>query len=184
MNEQVIGAKHPSPYPKAHDHKLGGTTEQRRDGTTSTLSATGVRVRATAHDPQLVALVQAVRGGGGGRGDPAVVIGDHYPAGVGLGSAVVRLLASHLGEPGSITGVVAPGFLLVRIALQDEGFLGDLPFPMALRFGAAPYQHRFTLVGSQHLEVKSRPNFSTQLSDYCFLPQCADNFTSGRVAQG
>ncbi|KAJ8866249.1 hypothetical protein PR048_032092 [Dryococelus australis] len=38
------------------------------------------------------------------------------------------------------------------------GFLGDLPFSAPLHSGVAPYALRFTLIGSQALNVKSRPN--------------------------
>ncbi|KAJ8880400.1 hypothetical protein PR048_016869 [Dryococelus australis] len=41
------------------------------------------------------------------------------------------------------------------------GFLGDLPFPQSLHYGAAPFSPRFALIGSQDLDVKSRPNLST-----------------------
>ncbi|KAJ8871097.1 hypothetical protein PR048_027401 [Dryococelus australis] len=46
------------------------------------------------------------------------------------------------------------------------GFLGDLPFILSLRSGAASYSHRFTLFGSQDLDVKSCPNlFTCSLTD-------------------
>ncbi|KAJ8877245.1 hypothetical protein PR048_021699 [Dryococelus australis] len=41
------------------------------------------------------------------------------------------------------------------------GFLGDIPFPPLLHFGAALYSLRFTLIGSQDLDVNSRPDLST-----------------------
>ncbi|KAJ8895288.1 hypothetical protein PR048_000613 [Dryococelus australis] len=40
------------------------------------------------------------------------------------------------------------------------GFLGDLLFSPPLHYGAAPYLPRLTLIGSQDLDVKSRPNLS------------------------
>ncbi|KAJ8884368.1 hypothetical protein PR048_016225 [Dryococelus australis] len=43
----------------------------------------------------------------------------------------------------------------------SAGFLGDLPFPPALHSGAAPYSPRFSLIGSQYFDVKSRPNLFT-----------------------
>ncbi|KAJ8898091.1 hypothetical protein PR048_003451 [Dryococelus australis] len=60
----------------------------------------------------------------------------------GRADVVVRLLASHLGVPGSIPGWAAPGF-------PQVGIVPD---------GAAPYSPRFTLISSQDLDVKSRPN--------------------------
>ncbi|KAJ8869855.1 hypothetical protein PR048_028864 [Dryococelus australis] len=48
----------------------------------------------------------------------------------GGGGAVVRLLVSQLGEPGSISGGVAPGFSHVVIVPDDgAGRQGDRPFP-------------------------------------------------------
>ncbi|KAJ8869308.1 hypothetical protein PR048_030882 [Dryococelus australis] len=41
------------------------------------------------------------------------------------------------------------------------GFLVDLPFPLPLHSGAAPYSPRFTLISSQDPEDKSRPNLFT-----------------------
>ncbi|KAJ8874023.1 hypothetical protein PR048_024863 [Dryococelus australis] len=54
------------------------------------------------------------------------------PGGEGGGGMVVRLVASHLGELGSI-----PGFS--HVGIVPEGFFGDLLFPQLLHFDAAPY---------------------------------------------
>ncbi|KAJ8865829.1 hypothetical protein PR048_033351 [Dryococelus australis] len=43
----------------------------------------------------------------------------------------------------------------------SAGFLRDLPFPPPLHSGAASYSPRFTLIGSQDNDVKSRPNLFT-----------------------
>ncbi|KAJ8894625.1 hypothetical protein PR048_007289 [Dryococelus australis] len=59
------------------------------------------------------------------------------------GDVVVRLLASHLGEPGSSHTWV---------------FSGSLP---PLHSSTSPYSPNFTLMGSQHFAVKSRPNLFT-----------------------
>ncbi|KAJ8878304.1 hypothetical protein PR048_018881 [Dryococelus australis] len=68
---------------------------------------------------------------------------------------VVRLLASHQGELGSIPRPVHfPDFRKGYRAVQccwTAGFLGDLPFPQALHSTAAPYSPRFTLIGSQDI---------------------------------
>ncbi|KAJ8893640.1 hypothetical protein PR048_006240 [Dryococelus australis] len=40
----------------------------------------------------------------------------------------------------------------------SAGFLGDLPFAPPFHSGASPYSHHFTLIGSQDLAVKNRPN--------------------------
>ncbi|KAJ8888589.1 hypothetical protein PR048_008081 [Dryococelus australis] len=81
------------------------------------------------------------------------------------GDVVVRLLATHLGEPGSIPGGVAPGFSHVRIVRDDSagqhvssGIFCSLP---PLYSGAAAYSPRFIPVGSQDLDVKSKPNSFT-----------------------
>ncbi|KAJ8883291.1 hypothetical protein PR048_015134 [Dryococelus australis] len=42
-------------------------------------------------------------------------------------------------------------------------FLSDLPFAPPLKSGTAPFSSHVTLIGSQELVVKSRPNLSTQL---------------------
>ncbi|KAJ8871176.1 hypothetical protein PR048_027482 [Dryococelus australis] len=69
-----------------------------------------------------------------------------------LGGVVVRLLDSHLGEPGSIPGGVALGFSQVGIVPDDAAgwriLIGDLPLPLVLHSGATPYPSGFTLVGS------------------------------------
>ncbi|KAJ8875365.1 hypothetical protein PR048_023260 [Dryococelus australis] len=81
---------------------------------------------------------------------------------------VVRLLASHLGEPGSIPGGVASGFSDVGVALYDaaglEGFLGDLPILPPSHCSAAPYSPHFTIIVYQDLEVKRGPNLYTHHS--------------------
>ncbi|KAJ8871884.1 hypothetical protein PR048_028224 [Dryococelus australis] len=77
----------------------------------------------------------------------------------GRGGVVVRLFASHLGEPGSIPGGVAPGV----------GFVTDVresPVSTPDHSGAAPYSPRLTLIGSQELDVKGRPNLFTNSQIY------------------
>ncbi|KAJ8880027.1 hypothetical protein PR048_020649 [Dryococelus australis] len=49
-------------------------------------------------------------------------------------------------------------------------FLGDLPFPPTFHSGAAPYSPRFTLIGSQDLDVKSRPNLFTHSPQLTVAP--------------
>ncbi|KAJ8868573.1 hypothetical protein PR048_030111 [Dryococelus australis] len=91
----------------------------------------------------------------------------------GHGGVVVRILASQLGEPGSIPAGVAspppPGILAcgnrAGQCRWSGGFLRDLPLPTIFHYGAAPYSARFTLIGSQDLDVKSRPNISNQLTE-------------------
>ncbi|KAJ8894753.1 hypothetical protein PR048_000060 [Dryococelus australis] len=81
-----------------------------------------------------------------------------------------RLFVSHSGEPGSI-----PAGLLTRIFARGNrsgrcrwpaGFLEDPlpPPPPPTHSGAAPCSPRFTLIGSQDQDVKSRTNLSTQLT--------------------
>ncbi|KAJ8891635.1 hypothetical protein PR048_004163 [Dryococelus australis] len=57
------------------------------------------------------------------------------------GAAVVRLLASHQGEPGSVHGGVTPTFPHVGIVTDDAAgqrvFPGDLPFPPPMHSGNA-----------------------------------------------
>ncbi|KAJ8891135.1 hypothetical protein PR048_010649 [Dryococelus australis] len=83
-------------------------------------------------------------------------------------AAVVKW--SHYSPPtytnrASIPGGVAPGLSRARIVPDDDagsgGFSRGSPVPPPLYSGAAPYTPHFTLVGSQHLDVKGHPNFST-----------------------
>ncbi|KAJ8887553.1 hypothetical protein PR048_013769 [Dryococelus australis] len=89
------------------------------------------------------------------------------PAGLGgsHGSVVVILLTSHHGEPSSIPGGVTPGFIACGNCIGrcrwSASFLGDLPFRPLFRSAATPYLPRFTLIGSQDLDVKSHPNLFT-----------------------
>ncbi|KAJ8877448.1 hypothetical protein PR048_021903 [Dryococelus australis] len=69
---------------------------------------------------------------------------------------LVRLLASHLGELGSIPGggrsrIFARGNRIVLCISWLAGFLGDLPFSPPFHSGAAPFSPNFTLIGSQDL---------------------------------
>ncbi|KAJ8866084.1 hypothetical protein PR048_033608 [Dryococelus australis] len=79
---------------------------------------------------------------------------------------VVRLLASHPGEPGSIPAgclrISALGHRAGRCR-WSAGFLGDLPCSPALAFWRRSIP-RFTLIGSQHLDVQSPTTLSTHTS--------------------
>ncbi|KAJ8870386.1 hypothetical protein PR048_029407 [Dryococelus australis] len=70
----------------------------------------------------------------------------------GRGDLAVRLLASHLGEPGSISGGVDPRFPRVGIVSHDAAggrvFSGISRFPRPVYSGAAPYSPLFTLTGN------------------------------------
>ncbi|KAJ8874303.1 hypothetical protein PR048_025149 [Dryococelus australis] len=57
--------------------------------------------------------------------------------------AVVRLLVSGYSHVGIVPDDAA----------GRRGFLRDSPFPPRLHSGAAPYSHRLTIIGSQHLDV-------------------------------
>ncbi|KAJ8876152.1 hypothetical protein PR048_024061 [Dryococelus australis] len=76
---------------------------------------------------------------------------------------VVRLLASHPGEPSSIPGGVAPGFSQVGIVPDDATsrrvFSGISSFPRP--FIPALLHTHFTLIGSQDPDVKTRPKLFT-----------------------
>ncbi|KAJ8872318.1 hypothetical protein PR048_025922 [Dryococelus australis] len=89
---------------------------------------------------------------------------------------VVRPVASRLGER-----VRFPGRDRSRIFACGNragrwhwaaGFLRDLPFPPPLHFVAAPYSPRFTLIGSQDLDVNllwtcPRPQLVAWLKEFC-----------------
>ncbi|KAJ8883201.1 hypothetical protein PR048_015041 [Dryococelus australis] len=74
------------------------------------------------------------------------------------GGIVVRILASHLGKPGSIPGGVASGFSHVGIVPDDVAgrrvFSVTSP-PPPLHSRAAPYSPRFTLIDSPHLDIRN-----------------------------
>ncbi|KAJ8874245.1 hypothetical protein PR048_025088 [Dryococelus australis] len=86
----------------------------------------------------------------------------------GRGGLVVRLIVSHVGEPGSIHDGVAPGFSCVGIlpnnAANRRVFSGISRFP-ALSFRRCSIPH-FTLMGSQDLDAKSRSNLFTHLTGH------------------
>ncbi|KAJ8867313.1 hypothetical protein PR048_031114 [Dryococelus australis] len=67
-------------------------------------------------------------------------------------------------EPGSIPGWVAPGFSHVGIVPDNAAgrrvFSVISRFPRPFHSGAAPYSPQFAHVGSQDLDVKSRPSLS------------------------
>ncbi|KAJ8890799.1 hypothetical protein PR048_010308 [Dryococelus australis] len=88
----------------------------------------------------------------------------HEDENLHLAHAWQYVCTSHLGEAGLIPGGVALGFSHMELNPEDAagrwGFLGDLPFSPPLHSGAAPYSSHFTLVGSQCLDAKSRPNLS------------------------
>ncbi|KAJ8872793.1 hypothetical protein PR048_026409 [Dryococelus australis] len=69
-----------------------------------------------------------------------------------LKQVLVRLFASHQGEPGSIPSEVAPGFSHVGIVPDDipgqQVFLGISHFPPPLHSGTASYSPCFTIIGS------------------------------------
>ncbi|KAJ8886068.1 hypothetical protein PR048_012274 [Dryococelus australis] len=72
------------------------------------------------------------------------------------GGVMVRLVTSHLGEPGSIPGGGNPlSFACGNRAGQcrwPANFLGDIQFPQFPHSGAAPYSSRFILNVSQDLD--------------------------------
>ncbi|KAJ8867862.1 hypothetical protein PR048_031667 [Dryococelus australis] len=84
----------------------------------------------------------------------------------GHGEVVVRLLASHQGEPGSIPGGVATRTFACGNRANDaagRGFSrGISRFLRPCNSGAVPYSPHFTLIGSQGPDVKSRPDLFTR----------------------
>ncbi|KAJ8883015.1 hypothetical protein PR048_014854 [Dryococelus australis] len=97
-----------------------------------------------------------------------MMVSFHSSFSLGDGAAVgvlVRLLASHQSEMGPIAGGVAPGSSHVGIVPDDAAgrrvILGISRFPRPCVPALLP---RFTLIGSQDLAVKSRPNLFTHSS--------------------
>ncbi|KAJ8886093.1 hypothetical protein PR048_012302 [Dryococelus australis] len=83
------------------------------------------------------------------------------------------LPATQLSEPGLIPRGVAYGNRAGRCRLS-VGFLGDLPFPLPFHSGTASS----TLIGSQELDVKSRPNRFTH------TPLCMSLFSLTNKSEG
>ncbi|KAJ8888255.1 hypothetical protein PR048_007742 [Dryococelus australis] len=109
-----------------------------------------------------VVVRKTVEGAGGG----GVNIYSFPTRIAGRGGDVVRLLASHLGEPGSIPGMVAPGFSHVGTVPNMPlvgGFPGGSPVSPALSFRRCSILTSVTLVDSQDFAVKGRPNHSFSL---------------------
>ncbi|KAJ8877498.1 hypothetical protein PR048_021953 [Dryococelus australis] len=77
------------------------------------------------------------------------------------------------GSPPPPPGIFACGNRAGRCR-WSAGFLGDLPFPPPLHSGAAAYSPRFTLIGPQDLDVKSRPSLfaSLQIGELSFVMAC------------
>ncbi|KAJ8865849.1 hypothetical protein PR048_033371 [Dryococelus australis] len=96
------------------------------------------------------------------------------PAPLYRGDVVVRVLASHQGEPGSIPRRVSQISALWETCRRMPlvgGFFSRIsrspppPPPYILRSCAAPYLPRFTHISSQCLDVETRPNlFALQYS--------------------
>ncbi|KAJ8881787.1 hypothetical protein PR048_018273 [Dryococelus australis] len=81
------------------------------------------------------------------------------------GWRLVRLLASHQGEPGYIPGGLAPALSHVGLVPNDAAgrrvFSGIPHFPPALHSYIGPYSPRFTIISSQDRNDNSRPNLPT-----------------------
>ncbi|KAJ8897911.1 hypothetical protein PR048_003268 [Dryococelus australis] len=121
-----------------------------------------------------------------------------FPAGPCLEVSYLPASVWHyfLGHPVCVCVCVCAGFSHLGIGPNDAaasvgwsaGFLGDLPFPSPLHFGADPYSLHFTLIGSQDVDVKSRSNLSTRnvhLAFECTLahvrtPQVSIGFRFGK----
>ncbi|KAJ8889186.1 hypothetical protein PR048_008681 [Dryococelus australis] len=70
-----------------------------------------------------------------------------------------------------------------------SGFSRDLPFPLPLHSGVAPYTPRFTLTGSQDLHVHSHPNLFNPISNNSSplplpIPRSETMFRNAAISQG
>ncbi|KAJ8888423.1 hypothetical protein PR048_007913 [Dryococelus australis] len=80
------------------------------------------------------------------------------PASIGIVAAPKRCRDRLLSRGRSRIFVCVNGAGRFR---SSPGFLGGIPFSQPLISGAAPYSPRSTLIGSQDLDVKRRPNLAT-----------------------
>ncbi|KAJ8888692.1 hypothetical protein PR048_008184 [Dryococelus australis] len=108
-------------------------------------------------------------------------------------AVVVRLLASHLGEPGSISAGVAPGFSRVGIVLYDAaasaGFHGDLSFPPPFHLPVLFYTHLASPSSALETSMTAEPTPSSTRREMSAeplssLPElvCTGDF-NGRIRQ-
>ncbi|KAJ8889030.1 hypothetical protein PR048_008524 [Dryococelus australis] len=82
------------------------------------------------------------------------------------GGVVVRLLASHLGEPRSIPGGDFHMWESFRMMLLVGGSSRDLPFPPPMHYGDSPSLPHSTIFSSEDLDVKSHADL--YIPSYCF----------------
>ncbi|KAJ8869935.1 hypothetical protein PR048_028946 [Dryococelus australis] len=105
----------------------------------------------------------------------------------GRGGVVVRLLASHLAEPGLVPSGVAFGFSHGGIVPDDASvrrvFSGISLFLTPLHSGAAPYSPRITLIDSQDLDVtcQAAAHPIAYLSSYAIANQTKDPVLESRA---
>ncbi|KAJ8873316.1 hypothetical protein PR048_026950 [Dryococelus australis] len=101
----------------------------------------------------------------------------------GYGGKEVRLLISHQGELVSIPSWIAQYYRKWE-SCQDDAtgrriFSGISHFPLPFHSGTAPYSPRFTLIGSQDLDVMNRLNvFTHSLTPRCFQSSRRSEFLS------
>ncbi|KAJ8874167.1 hypothetical protein PR048_025009 [Dryococelus australis] len=81
------------------------------------------------------------------------------------------------------TGLL-PDFRTWGLCRWLAGFLGDLPFTPTFHYGAASYSPQFILIGSQDLDVKSRPNLSTPLNYFGHALICDPRSNVGTQVRG
>ncbi|KAJ8867556.1 hypothetical protein PR048_031358 [Dryococelus australis] len=110
----------------------------------------------------------------------------------GRGSDVVRSLASRMGEAGSNPRrghfrIFARGDRAGRCCCSDKVYSGISRFSRPLHSDAAPYSHHFTLIGSQDLDVNSRPKpsplppFRREMTPLYDSIQCTNSTDSSAV---
>ncbi|KAJ8883331.1 hypothetical protein PR048_015174 [Dryococelus australis] len=101
----------------------------------------------------------------------------------GRGGLAVRLLASNQGEPGSIS-LKGRSRNRVGRCRWPADFLGDRQFSPPLQSPTAPYSPHLTLIGSQDLDFKCRPNLSTPLGAPCVAGSGNNPFHVGQNVNG
>ncbi|KAJ8882950.1 hypothetical protein PR048_014789 [Dryococelus australis] len=127
----------------------------------------GYALTISSHVPIFSTACQNIRGSLAREGPPMVVVelraSSVFPLCVAPGRAI-KLQCSRCDYLPLILAnrVRFPARVAPRFSHMVGGFSRDLPFPLPLHYGATPCPPHLALIGSEDLDVESRPNISTR----------------------